>query len=107
MGASFFIVMVVVDVDGFSGGVFDSGCEAGVSGDSGAGSVLIGTVIGVADTFVHNNLLDGGPGSGDVFMVTPIFPDSFDSTSTFRLVVGVVVTVLIKVFERFLLPALD
>lgn len=107
-------------MDGFSGGVFDSGCEAGVSGDSGAGSVLIGTVMGVADTFVHSSLVAGGP-SGDVFMVTPILPDSLLNTSTFRLVVGVVVdgaldvvvatasgaAVVRKGLLRFLLPALD
>lgn len=101
------------DVDGFSGGVLDSGWDAGVSGDNGAGSVLIGTVIGVADTFVQSSLF-GGETSGDVFIVTPILPDSFDSTSTFRFVVIAIVDAVVvgvikpeNVFDAFLLLALD
>lgn len=104
----------VDDVEGFSGGILDSGWDAGVSGDNGAGSVLMGTVIGVADMFVHNNLF-GGVTSGDVLIVTPILPDSFDSTSTFRFVVidgvfdaaTVDGTVPKNAFDAFLLFALD
>lgn len=72
----------------------------------------MGTVIGVADMFVQCNLL-GGLTSGDVLIVTPILPDSFDSTSTFRFVVIAVfdanagAVVLINVFDAFLLFALD
>lgn len=77
-------------------GVSDSGREAGVSGESGArtGCLLCSGVAtatgGVTDSPRLKLTLmagvEGFSGDGDVLMVTPIFPDSFDRTSAFLFV---------------------
>lgn len=74
-------------------GVSDSGRDAGVSGDSGArtGCLLCSGAAATATGVLDSQLTlsaggDGFSGDGDVFMVTPILPDSLESTSAFRLV---------------------
>lgn len=53
-------------------------------------------MIGVAEILVQSSLF-GGVTSGDVLIVTPILPDSFDSTSTFRFVVILAVALVAMV----------
>lgn len=76
-------------------GVSDSGRDAGVSGERGArtGCLLcsgVATATGVADSLRLKLTLmagvDGFSGDGEVLIVTPILPDSFDNTSAFRFV---------------------